>query len=537
MKTVTIGRREISVPWTFTDRLAAWWSPANGIERLKARVTMASAGGYQGGKRDRRATRSWRPRQTSANEDLAADMPDLRARSRDLERNVPIATGAISTTVTAVVGDGLVLQSQIDREVLGLTDEQADAKQREFEREFAVWARNPDFCGRLNFDEMLELVFRAQLVSGDVFVVRRRRKDLRDTHGLKLQLVEADRVSNPGLRQDTANMVDGVEMDSDGVPVAYHISTRNPDDTSNGVMREWKRYEVGSSVTGQPLILHLYRQMRPGQARGIPFLAPVVEMIKQLGDYGEAEVRAAVVSAMFTVFVKQPSIDDGAAPIIGSNGSDTAADAKTELQLGTGAVVDLGPGEDVEFADPKRPNVAFDGFMMAMCRQIGVALDLPSELLLKSFTASYSASRAALEMAWQSFRTRRSWLAWKFCQPVYEWLITEAVASGRIAAPGFFDDPVIREAWLGSDWIGPSRIQLDPQKEASADLIDLNMGTKTRQQIIMERTGGSFEAKHAQLVKEQTLRDAAGLQTAASASAAMQPPQQEPQDSGAPGNG
>src|SRR6185295_17096684 len=129
----------------------------------------------------------------------------------------------------------------------------------------------------------------------------------------------------------------------------------------------------------------------------------------------------------------------------------------------------------------------------------------PYEVLLKSFTASYSASRAALEMAWQFFRERRSWLAWKFCQPVYEWVITEAIVNGRLAAPGFFEDPVVREAWLGSEWIGPSRIQLDPQKEAAADMLDLNMGTKTRAQIIMERTGGDFESKHAQLTKEQTM--------------------------------
>jgi capsid protein len=72
--------------------------------------------------------------------------------------------------------------------------------------------------------------------------------------------------------------------------------------------------------------------------------------------------------------------------------------------------------------------------------------------------------------------------------------------------------------------VGPSRIQLDPQKEASADLIDLNMRVKTRKQIIQERTGGSFEAKHAQLVTEKKLGDAAGFVTAASSSEALQPP-------------
>jgi len=290
-----------------------------------------------------------------------------------------------------------------------------------------------------------------------------------------------------------------------------------------GGKREWRRFESGATVTGSPLILHIYDQERIDQVRGLPYLAPVIEDLKLFGNYKEAEVRAAVISAMFTVFVKQPELGDPDNPIIGTTGGETAADARTELELGNGAVVDLGPGEEVQFAEPKRPNPGLDLFLVAMAKQIGVALELPQELLLKSFTASYSASRAALEMAWQMFRTRRSWLAWNFCQPVYEWLITEAVASGRLQAPGYFSDPIIREAWLGSDWIGPARIQLDPLKEASADLVDLNMGTKTRAQIIMERTGGSFEAKHSQLVKENAMREADGLSTPASMSEAMQP--------------
>ncbi len=98
---------------------------------------------------------------------------------------------------------------------------------------------------------------------------------------------------------------------------------------------------------------------------------------------------------------------------------------------------------------------------MALCRQVRVALELPYEILIKHFTASYSASRAALETAWQFFRRRRTWVARRFCQPVYEWVITEAVARGRLVAPGFLEDPLIRRAWLGAYWNGPARISLD----------------------------------------------------------------------------
>lgn len=524
-KTITIKGKEIEIQWSMLDRLVDWLSPSAGIDRLKGRLAMSASGGYTGARKDRRQTRNWKPKATSSNEDLAGDLPTLRGRSRDLVRNVPLATGAIDTVTTSVVGDGLVLKSQIDAEALGLSPERAEAWQKQAEREFAIWAQRPDFTSRLNFDEMQALALRSVLESGDLFVVRRRRKDLGDAYGLKLQFVEADRVCNPNDGPNTTSLIEGVEHDEDGRPIAYHIASRHPDDIVG--KRQWKRFANFSNTSGSPLILHLYRQLRVDGARGVPYLAPVIESIKQIGRYSEAEIDAAVVSAMFAIFLESslPEPDPAGPPAIGNAGAGTSADAKTETELESGAWTTLAPGQKAVFPDLKRPNAGFDGFVMAMSRHIGVALELPVELLLKSFQASYSASRAALEMAWQMFRTRRSWLAWKFCQPVYEWVITEAVASGRLAAPGFFSDPLIRAAWLGSDWIGPARIQLDPQKEASADLIDLGMGTKTRDQIIMERTGGSFEAKHAQLVREQRMRDADGLITPANASSALQPAQ------------
>lgn len=530
---VKMGPADRTVTWTMADRIVAWFSPAAGMERLKARVVMDASGGFKAASQSSRAMRNWWTTETSANADISPGLPRMRARSRDLVRNTPLATGAVNTVVTNVVGDGLVLKAQIDRSVLNMTTEQADAWEAAAEREFAIWAKRPDFTDRQNFDGLQQLALRSMLESGDCFVVRRRRIDRGDVYGVKLQLVEADRVCNENGARNTETMVDGVQLDSDGRPVGYWFSSHHPGDSLWNSNRTWKYLDKGATATGTPLILHLYHQTRIDQARGLPYLAPVVETLKQLGDYSDAEIRAAVISAMFTVFITRPAAEIDGEPIIGTNGADNI-NSDTEVSLGSGAVIDLAEGEKPEFADPKRPNSAFDAFVMAMSRHIGVALELPVELLLKSFTASYSASRAALEMAWQFFRVRRSWLAWNFCQPVYEWVITEAVAAGRLSAPGFFADPVIREAWLGSDWIGPAHIQLDPQKEAAADLIDLNMNVKTRDQIIRERTGGSFVQKVAQLEKEKLALDAAGLPTAQSASQALQPPPQPPADQPAP---
>jgi hypothetical protein len=97
---------------TVADRVVGWLNPDRGLARLRSRAMLAAAtgdsraGGYEGGRRDRRGTKRWRPPEGSADSDTLPDLPDLRSRARDLERNVPIATGAIATKSTNVIGTG-----------------------------------------------------------------------------------------------------------------------------------------------------------------------------------------------------------------------------------------------------------------------------------------------------------------------------------------------------------------------------------------------------------------------------------------------
>lgn len=513
-RTVKVGRQTVEVRQTLVDRLVEAISPKAGMDRLRARVQMEMAspqGGYQGGRRDRRQTRNWRPVAGSANADIQPDLPDLRARSRDLARNIPIATGAINTAVTNIAGEGLAASPSIDRQVLGLSDEAAEEWERAAAKEWALWCSCADFTGVQDFNGLQGLALRAALESGDVFAVRRYRDDPGDAYGLKVQLVEADRVSNPNQRADQDGMIGGVSFDGDGRPVGYSIASRHPGDflLVRAAAITWATYPA-RGADGRRLILHLFDQLRPDQARGVPYLAPVIEALKVLGSYSESEATAALVASMFTTFVTSEQSDD-AASIVGESSLTDTSLSDDELKLAPGAVIGLAPGEKVEMADPTRPNPAFDAFVMAVCRQIGVALELPYELLIKHFTASYSASRAALETAWQFFRRRRAWLAARFCQPIYEWVIEEAVARGRLTARGFFSDPLIRHAWCRANWVGSARISLDPLKDANADKTNLENCTTTRERIIQERFGGSMEQTIAQLGKEQRAREAAGI--------------------------
>ncbi|ATE84718.1 phage portal protein [Sinorhizobium sp. LM21] len=514
------SRQSIGSRMTLLDRAIAVFDPVRAVRRYQARTALAlAAGGYKGGKKTRRQTANWDVDAGSANADSVPDLPTLRARSRDLRRNVPIATGAIATRITNVVGEGLQVYPQVDRKVLGLTVKQAREWNRKAKAEFELAAWTADFTGVQSFEELQALVMGSTDESGDVFAIRRWRKDAGDTYGTKLQIVEADRVTNPNFGMDTDTLVAGVETNADGVVKAFHVSDRHPGEQFRKALN-WRRVPAFYN-DGRPIVLHLFKRLRPDQARGVPYLAPVVEILRQFGEYTDAEVQAAVISAFFTVFVKGAG-DGSAGPLPMPQAN--AGSGNEEVKLGAGAIVSLADGEDISIANPNRPNPNFDAFALALLRQIGVALEMPVELLIKHFMASYSASRAALEIAWQTFRRERAWLVKSFCQPYYEWVIEEAILIGRIEAKGFFDDPARRAAWLKASWYGPTKVTLDPKKDAEADTIDIANGTKTRQQIIQERTGGEVESKFEQLGYEQDLAEQNGLVSSATTTSSEQNP-------------
>ena len=177
--------------------------------------------------------------------------------------------------------------------------------------------------------------------------------------------------------------------------------------------------------------------------------------------------------------------------------------SKLKIKNATGRyALQLYPGESVEFANPTHPNGSFDKFVAAISAQVGAALEVPADLLLKQFNSSYSASRAALLEAWKAFKMRREWLADDFCRPCYEVWMSEAVARGRIYAPGFFDNPTIRAAYLGSEWLGPSQGQLDPVKEITAEILACSEGFSTHEQSTIRLNGGQWDANVEQLQRE-----------------------------------
>lgn len=499
--------RAVTPPPTFLDKAIAYVDPIRAARRQAARGFLALTGGYTGARLDRLPTREWITRGQSAEVAINPDLQVLRNRSRDLARNAPIAAGAIITVTENVIGRGLALQARPDWNLLGMTAQSAKEWARKTESEFLLFAESLDcdITRVQNFFSLQKLIFRSVLESGDVVVLLPMRSRPSSPYTLALQVIEGDRLANPDAQLDGARRKDGktisagVEIDPDGAPVAYWILDQHPGGP-NRVTAKASRVAAYSKLDNRRLALHIFDRTRPGQTRGVPYLAPVIEVIKQLDRYVEAEVMASVLQAMFVAFTKTVSGDGIAA------GPGVSPDeAAREIKMGAGGIVELATGEEIAGFPPTRPNSAFEPFMLAVLRQIGVALGLPFEVLVKHFTASYSAARAALLEAWKFYRTRREFLSAHFCQPVYEAWIEEAILLGRIDAPGFFVDPAIRRAYLLTEWVGDAMPQIDPVKEVEAAAKRIELGISTRQDETMQNTGKDWSDVNEQIAEEKRL--------------------------------
>lgn len=465
--------------------------------------------GYDAAKRSTRRTRNWRAGEGSPAVDILTDLETLRGRSRDLERNNPLALGAIKTRDNGVVGAGLKLRSVIDYKVLGIAPEARAEIQYTLEREWDLFCREADFTGLMHFDDLQRLTFHSARVSGDVGIARRYRKRPGETYGTRVVLIEADRISNPRGLTDTPQVQGGVQIAADGEVVGYHIADRHPGEVTARPINWGYVPRRGSSGLVQFILAA--EITRPGQVRGVPMFAPVEEALKQLGDYSAAELKAAINDAYLFAFEQVAApIDDDGNPLVSASDPSMPDDAG-ELTLEDLQITTLPPGSTVNVKKPERPNTAFDGFFTAFCKQIGVALGIPMEVLLGHFSSSFSAARGALEVAYKGFLVEQAWFVRTVLDPIREWQFTEMVAAGRFDAPGFFDDPIKRAAWLGRVWIGPTRIQINPQVEANADKTDMEMNVKSREQVMTERTGGDFDTKSAQILHE---REVLGTSTA-----------------------
>ncbi|MGF1464124.1 MAG: phage portal protein [Maricaulaceae bacterium] len=333
------------------------------------------------------------------------------------------------------------------------------------ERGFARWARRAG----VNDDDLLSLAYqavRSMVIEGEAFL------HLTDLDGrLRLTLLDSNQV-NRSLTRELASggrIVQGVEFDAAGIIAAYHVLPEPP------------ASPFPQNLTAQRIdaadILHVFRPLTAGQVRGLTWLTPVMTVLAEIGSIRDAQLARARVSALFAGFVRDP--DGGAAGLDANDG------AFLEGGLEPGVLKILRPGQDITFSAPAQTGDIPD-FLKSQLHAVAAGVGLTYAQLTGDLSdANYSSTRAgALEHRRLAGALQRQTIGPRFYAPIWRrWALLQALR-GEMDAETFDADP---DALLDADWLWPGWAQVDPLKEAQADIAAVTAGLKSRREVIAAR--------------------------------------------------
>lgn len=445
------------------------------------------------------------------------DYHTLRLRSYQLFTENLYASGLIKRLLTNEINTGLTLEATPNADILGMDEEVLATWSENTETIFTIWgdnARLVDWRGRQTFGQLQRELRKTALLSGDALVV------LRQGQTVKLPVIEifcGSKVITPGTgtwaREAQARgnkIINGVEVDKNGRHISFYVVG------SDGKIRRVLSYGTRS---GRRIAWLVYgSERRLDEVRGVPLLGSVLQALKEVDRYKDAEQRAAVVNSMLALFVQKTQDKVGTKPVTGgavrrdtatvTQGDGTTRSFDISKWLPGTAIDELQHGEEIKSFDTRRPNVNFQNFEQAVIAGVAWSIEIPPEILLLSFNNNYSASRAAIN----EFKIYLDWSrtnqATGFCKPVYsEWTIS-AVLIGIIQAEGFLEawrSPskfVTFGAWLLSEWAGAIKPSVDREKEVKAYERMVKKGWITNDRASKELTGTKFSTNIKRVHKE-----------------------------------
>ena len=231
-------------------------------------------------------------------------------------------------------------------------------------------------------------------------------------------------------------MVAGVEFAANGTRRAYHFRPQRPTDL----------FPTAQEAVRVPAedVIHVFRQLGPGQVRGISQLAPVLLTVSELDQALDAMLVGLKISSMFAGFVTDATNMGGA-------------------------------GEAFPEADE---SIAFAKLTLG---QIAAGLGVPQHLVDGDLSqANYSSLRAGL----LPFRAKVEQYVYhtlvpQFLNPIFQRFVTDEYVAGRL-------DVADLSAAQKAEWLPPRPMQVDPQKDMEAARAALEMGLTSRRQAVAQ---------------------------------------------------
>jgi len=262
--------------------------------------------------------------------------------------------------------------------------------------------------------------------------------------------------------------------------------------------------------------MHLFRSLRPGQLRGVPWMANALVRLWELDQYDDAELLRKKFAAMMMGFITRQNPDDAFFPNATPQEAPDAGGAASPggpgvavAQLEAGTMTELEPGEDVKFSEPADVGGNYESFERIQLLRIAAGLGLPYDMLTGDLSkTSYSSIRAGI----LSFRRLCEQIQfgvfiYQFCRPTWRAFVEQAVLAGKLDARDYQRN---RDDYLAVEWHTPKWAWVDPEKDVRAEIMAIRAGLKARSMSVNE-TGLDEEEVDAQIARDNERADRLGL--------------------------
>ncbi len=381
----------------------------------------------------------------------------LSQRATTLYHTHPPVTSAINKLTSYAIGPGLRFRSQPDWEILGWSKDKAKNWGMQFQKLV-------HYCFLLmNFYQKQSILFRTALVMGDSLLLFDRKKndnqmpfDIIETGGDQIAWNYTKENCTLGIWHDEYLRRNAVQLIGKDSPVNF------------------------KDENGDQNIVQYYDKLIARQLRGYPLAYRIISAAKNNDRWWDATLARLVMETI--VFAKtnesnvgdtQRVLDTIAGTLYSDKEVDQSAPTMKRENIANGVpgsvISHTGKDGGLEFTELKSPSNNFDKVQNAYIDIVGMATDVPPECVLSRYSTSYTAHKGALNDFQKSYMHKRSNFARNVANIVLYEVAKYLFLSNFIEMPeNFFTNPIVREATLNGNWLGPIPGHINPVQEVNA---------------------------------------------------------------------
>jgi capsid protein len=322
------------------------------------------------------------------------------------------------------------------------------------EAEWKRWAKEAKLAKKLR------TTIKAKVSDGEPFFIITQNPKMRHRVKLGLRMVECEQVTTPYLGANEPNKIDGIEFDEYGNVLFYDVLKHHPGSQWSG---------LGQEVDQVParFMLHLFREDRAGQHRGVSEVAPSLNCYAQGRRFREAVLVGAENIANFSLFLKtqaDPSIE-----------TDIVRPLST-YPMEKGMMTALPAGYDGFQPKPEQPSATYKDFTREQSGEQARPLNMPNNIA-RADSSGYSFSGGKLDHLtyFVSVDVEQQDVEEDVLDPLFAVWFAEAVHRFGWGVP---DDPPPNHGW---DW--PEKPVIDEVKHANANKTNLSTGVAVLRRV------------------------------------------------------